>query len=130
MPDVVFDSWAWVEVLEGTAVGKGLWRKYGESGSVHTSAIGLAEVGSKALRQYGDASKTDAIVRRIETASVMHAVEPEDATCGVRTHVELRKRAKDASLADAIHLCTAQRLGFTLISGDPAFRGRKDVRRT
>lgn len=127
---VFYDTWAWREVAYGTPAGNRLVKKYGPDGpaEIHTSILALAETGSVLARSpKAGPGAAEAELRRMEAKSRVHALELDDVYASVRVHPELRKAAADASLADALMLCQARRLGLPFISGDPAFRGQNGV---
>lgn len=127
MSDVVLDAWAWYEIVDGTPKGKALLAKY--EGRIHTSVMALAEVGAKVWRKLGPDNAAEAMLGIEDASKAMHDVTAADARSAAAVHATLRRRAKDASLADALHLCTARRVGLPLVSDDPAFRGEADVSR-
>lgn len=130
MPDVFYDSWAWIESFSGTPAGQRLDKQYGPGrpARIHTSVIAFAEVASRLARR-GHAGLVNETLDRMERASEdrVHAPTIDDARVAAPLHVELRKHG-DASLADALMLAQARRLGLAFISGDAAFRNQTDVR--
>jgi predicted nucleic acid-binding protein len=126
---VFYDTWAWREVAQGTAVGQQLAKEYGPDGpaEIHTSILALAEAGSVIARspklgpQFAEVE-----LRRMESKSRVHSVEIDDVYAAVRLHPELR-RVAEASLADALMLSQARRLRLPFITGGPAFRGQAGV---
>jgi predicted nucleic acid-binding protein len=127
--DVLFDTWAWVEVLEGGPRGEALWARYGSSPTVriHTSAITLAELGARLVGRGDDAASANAL-SHVEGRSRIHALTAEVARASGPLRATLRKTSRNAGLADAMILATARNLGIPLISGDPAFAAQPDVR--
>lgn len=129
MADVFYDSWAWIESLSGTPAGGRLDKKYGPGrpGRIHTSILALAEIASRLARR-GHSALVNETLDRVERAADdrVHALTVDDVRHAADLHVELRKDG-DASLADALMLSQARRLGLTFISGDRAFRNQSDV---
>lgn len=129
MADVFYDSWAWIESLSGTVAGARLDKRYGPGRPhrIHTSVLAFAEVASRLARR-GHAGLIDETLNRMERAAEdrVHPPTVDDARQAAPLHVLLRKDG-DASLADALMLAQARRLGLPFISGDKAFRGQKDV---
>lgn len=127
---VFYDTWAWREIAIGSAVGRRLQRRYGPDGpgEVHTSVLALAEAGSILARNpKAGVQAAEREVRRMESRSRVHGLELEDVLRAVRLRPELRRADGSASLADALMLAQARRLGLRFISGDKGFRGQADV---
>jgi predicted nucleic acid-binding protein len=125
---VLFDTSAWWEILQGSASGARLQRRYlDDSGvDVFTSAISLGELSAKLSAEGGEESISLA-VNSIRSSSAVLDLTGEIAVMAgvIRTH--LRRKVRSASLADGIVLATARRHGARLISQDGAFRGESDV---
>jgi predicted nucleic acid-binding protein len=125
MSDVLFDTWAWFEVLGASAKGKRLLSRY--EGRIQTSVIAVAEAGLKVGSRHG-IEKAERTMLAIESNSkTVHEVTLEDAKTAVALRPILRQRDRHASLGDALVLSTARRVGLPLVSGDPAFAGEADV---
>ena len=126
--EVALDSWAWWEVLTDTAKGRRLSKKYleREEARVHTSAITIAEITAKlaALDRRADIAP---IVQAISGKGRVHEVSTDIAELAGPLRDDLRRTNRSASLADAIVLITARKLGVDLVSADPAFSGHPDV---
>jgi predicted nucleic acid-binding protein len=125
---VLFDTWAWWEVLRGSGVGAALQRRYlGAPGvQVLTAAISLGELSAK-LSSEGSGESISPAVSSIRRASAVLDLTAELAVEAGILRTQLRKRSKTASLADGIVLATARQNGARLISGDQAFSGEPDV---
>ena len=123
--DVVFDSWAWWEVVGATPRGVRLNRRYlrNPRTRVHTSVLAVGEIVAK-LRHRGDPDRAGALVPLIQSNSVLHDVTLSQCVSGARNRVALRKEHPDASLADGIMAALATELDAVLISADGAFRKR------
>jgi predicted nucleic acid-binding protein len=125
---VLFDTWAWWEVLQGSPAGARLARRYLDAPGVQvlTSALSLGELSAK-LSSQGSEESIPTPMNSIRHACALVDVTGELAFgAGVlRTH--LRKRSRSASLADAIVLATARRQGALVISMDRDFAGEPDV---
>lgn len=126
--DVVFDSWAWVEVFLRTKRGIALRAKYVAQPQVrlHASALAVGELVAR-LDPGREAALIEETVVAIEQAAILHDVTPALAREGAVLRHALRKADPGASLADGIMLATARSLKATLVSADPAFKGLKDV---
>lgn len=125
---VVFDAWAWFEVIEGSAIGERLWKTYIMPRGVVTPALAVAEVARKLHKSHG-LRQADEFVKSARIRSRIHPLDDDIAMTAGQLHQHLRKRDRSASLADATMLATARALGIPLISGDPCFKGCPDVRR-
>jgi predicted nucleic acid-binding protein len=124
--DVVFDTWAWWEIIHATPRGKVLQSRYLAKGSVATSAYAVAELTAR-LSEAGKADAISPALQRIASAGPVVAVDLQLAEKAGRLRMELRRADRNASLADAVMLVTARHLGLKLVSGDPAFKGQPDV---
>lgn len=125
---MVFDTWAWWEVLHATPIGERLAKKYLEAPGIRliTPDLALVELSAKLARD-GRAGETGTALAAVEAASEVVPVSREAAeSCGPLL-IELRKTNKGASLADAVMLSVARCEGARLISGDPCFAGLRDV---
>ena len=122
--DLLFDTWAWWEVLHGTRVGRSLRTRFLLDGKhrIHTSAISLAEVSAR-LASDGAPGRIEATCGAIRRESRIWDVTADIAVDAGRARGELPRTLRSASLADAVILVTARRAGAVLVSGDPAFAG-------
>lgn len=125
---VLFDTWAWWEVLQGSSVGAQLKRRYLDAKGVQvlTSAITLGELSAK-LASQGLEPSIPVMTSSIRQASTVEDVTGDLAVQAGMLRARLRRRAKSASLADGIVLATARKCGARLVSTDSAFRGEPDV---
>lgn len=126
---IVLDTWAWFEVLDGTPRGTIIAKSYlaDESARIITADISLAEA-SAVLQERGQAQRIPAVVDDIIAASdEVVPITRDDAIRAGPLRAELRKAAKDASLADSLLLAIARNRNADLISCDPAFKGQPDV---
>ncbi len=127
--NVVLDTWAWFEVLGGTPRGSVIAKDYlaDESVRIITVDISLAEA-SAVLQDRGQAQRIPAVVDDIIAASdEVVPITRDDAVRAGPLRSELRKAAKDASLADSLLLAIARNRNAVLLSCDPAFAGQPDV---
>lgn len=126
--DVLFDTWAWWEVLFATPTGARLAQRYIDDPAVrvHTSAITFGELAAK-FDVIGASHKTDSAATALHAHSDVHDLSADLALAAGRLRQALRKNSPDASLGDAIVLATARSLGAFLVSGDSDFKGEPDV---
>ena len=126
---VVFDTWAWWAIIFDEPGGRQLRDRHVRPGGIHTSAWALGELSAK-LRPGIPADRWRDIMTTIRLAGPIEPVTEGLALEGAQLRAGLRKKAPRASLGDGVMLATARNLGLPLISGDDAFRGQKDVRRS
>lgn len=124
--EVVFDTWAWWEVLHGTPTGRRLQATYLAAGKVHSSAYVVAELAAK-LADAGREKDLAEVTHRLASAGRLIPVDAAVAAEAGRLRKALRRRDPGASLADAIMLATARGLGLRLVSAGVAFKGQPDV---
>lgn len=124
---VVLDSWAWVEILNETAVGRRLFTHYVMPRRAVTPAMAVAEIAARAHR-HGHMEEADAFVKSARIRTHIHPMDDDIAALAGQLVAHLKKRERGAGLADAIMLATARTLGLPLISRDPCFKGCADVR--
>lgn len=126
--EVLFDTWAWWEVLFATRQGTRLRKAYLDEPAVriHTSAIAFGEVAAKMLAT-DNGDLLPGAMAAMRASATVHDVTSDLAEAGGVLRAELRRASPAASLADGIMLATARRAGATLVSADPAFRGQPDV---
>jgi predicted nucleic acid-binding protein len=125
---VLFDTWAWWEVLQGSREGADLQRRYlGAPGvQVLTASISLGELSAK-LSSEGAAESISLAVSSVRNASAIVVLTGELAVEAGLLRARLRRHSKSASLADAVVLATARQNGARVISTDRAFAGEPDV---
>ena len=125
---VLFDSWAWWEVLEETPVGVALADRYLQPRPVRVVSLDytFAEVAAK-LARIDRAEDVEPALDAIATVEVI-PITREIATLAATLQDELRRKSGDASVWDAVMLAAARLLGAILISGDPCYAGQRDVR--
>lgn len=125
---VVFDTWAWWEVLGGTARGRDLEGHYLKKGKVrvYTSAISLGELSAKLVAR-GEVRKIADMAASIRAYSDIIDVTPEIALHAGILREKLRKAEAQASLADALVMATALQHDAMVISEDPAFRDQDSL---
>lgn len=128
---VVFDSWAWWEVLDGTATGEKLAKRYIEApeARVLTVDLSLAEIAAKLARDGREVDVRPALAGMDAASEVVPISVAATEAAGPLLQV-LRRADRNAGLADAVILAVAREAGATLISGDPCFRGQRDVTST
>lgn len=127
---VVFDAWAWMEVLAGSRVGAAIRRKYleDEEVEVFTVDITLAELSARFAAAHQDDAAVVAVDTAVGSSTAILPVTRDDAIQAGLLRRELRSATKrDASLADAVVLSVARNRGARLVSGDGALKDQPDV---
>lgn len=127
---VFFDTWAWVEVLRNTRDGKALAARYLRPSDppIWTSMISLAEL-SALLHPHGQ-DVVEQSLNLVESRSRIHPITTDHVRHAGALRAMLGKSAPRASLADALILAAAKDVSIPLISGDSAFEGQPNVRRS
>lgn len=114
----MLDSWAWIEYFKGSAAGARV-RAYVEGGhEIIISTINIAEVGCFLLREERDFILTQFMEQTSTVVPLSADIAQKAATL---------KHEKKMGLADAIVLATAREWGVSVATGDPDFKGEKDV---
>ena len=119
----VLDTYAWAEFFDGSEKGKKVKEIIAE-GKVASSIIVLAELADKCARENRD---LEPFIKFIESNSVILQLNKETAINSGKLKLELRKSSKNISLADAIHFQTAKSVNATFVTGDPDFKGIKEI---
>lgn len=124
--DRVLDSFAWVEYFRGTEAGRAVAEEL-EGGLVGTPLVVLAELRDKYVREgIPEWSRDLAFIK------AMTVFLPEDERIAIRAgETKNRMRAdgrRDFGLIDGIIYETARAVDAILVTGDPHFRGVRDVR--
>jgi predicted nucleic acid-binding protein len=119
---VLIDSWAWVEFFAGSKTGE-LVKTYvmDENQEIIMSSINLAEIYRIALDRF-DEKIAEKRRRAMITRCYLIPVDEEIAIHGARFRHE-----RDWGLGDALIYATAIREGAKVLTGDPHFKGLKDV---
>jgi predicted nucleic acid-binding protein len=126
--DIVFesviDSYAWIEYFRGTNAGEKA-KKFIEKGSAATSAMTLAELREKYLRENWSSFDTD--ISFVTTKTSLILVDREISIAAGRINYENKKKIKNWGMADSIILATARKLSAKDLTGDPHFKNIKDA---
>lgn len=123
--NLIIDSYAWIEYLDGSDKGNRAKEKIMiEDNIIHTTSLTIAEVVSRAKRKGKD---TAIAYQTITTNStIINITSPLAKEAGI-LHAEIRKEIKDFGLADAFVLLTARKLNAKIVTGDPHFKGFKEA---
>jgi predicted nucleic acid-binding protein len=126
----VIDTYAWVEYLIGSKVGKEA-KVFIERGDSWTPSVVLAELVKWYLREVEAGRRTNKEMNdQLELMTTSSPIIPLDSVLA-REAGELdfvmKKRVKGWPLADSIIYASARARGAKLVSGDPHFKGLADV---
>jgi predicted nucleic acid-binding protein len=117
----LIDSWAWIEFFKGSKAGKKVKNFIENSDIVVMSAITMAEVYRWFLRSYTEADAEEARGVMREMCFTV-PVSEEIAVDAARI-----KHRKKWGLGDSIIYATAKQEKAKVLTGDPDFKGVKDV---
>ncbi len=120
----VVDSYAWIEYLDGTEIGRKVSDLIKENNEIFTCVLTIAEVVSKAARKGKDAKIAYDVLT--SNSKIIDADEELSLLAGL-LHYEMRKTVKDFGLADAYILATAGKLKAKILTGDMHFKNMKEA---
>ena len=120
----VVDSYAWIEYLDGTEIGRKVSDLIKENNEIFTCVLTIAEVVSKAARKGKDAKIAYDVLT--SNSKIIDADEELSLQAGL-LHYEMRKSVKDFGLADAYILATAGKLKAKILTGDMHFKNMKEA---
>ncbi len=101
----VIDSYAWIEYFRGTSSGERA-REFIEKGSAATSALSLAELQEKYLREKWEYFELD--LKSITTKTTLIHADRKIAPLPGHINYQNKKKKKDWKMADSIILATAK----------------------
>ena len=122
MSKVVVDSYAWIEYLAG---GSRKAVEVMEQNELHTSLFSLVEIASRLER--ANYLRVDEAVAEIMQMSRIWAFDEETAVKIGKLHARMRKTIPDFGAGDCFVLELAERLSAKILTGDPHFKGLKNV---
>lgn len=118
---MLLDTYALVELFQGTAKGKLIEEMLAKKGENYCSIISIAEISRWCWKNSASPAKYMALTK--ELCALLDVDEELLAEAG-------RMRALDKigmGMIDCIIYATAQKHGLVVLTGDPHFRGLKDV---
>jgi len=118
------DSWAWIELFNGSEDARTIETRMSSAAKVLTSAVSLAEVASVTTQRQRPAEKA---VEVIMSNSKIVVPSSEDAIEAGLLHAEQEAERRNFSLADAFVLQLARKVGAKILTGDPDFQGIKEA---
>jgi len=122
--EYVIDSYAWVEYFRGTESGKRA-RPYVEGDSAATSALTLAELREKYLREGWPSFDED--LNFIVSRTAVKAVDSQTSLLAGEINYERKKAKRDWGMADSVILATARTVSAKVVTGDKHFEGLPDA---
>ncbi len=121
----IIDTYAWVEYFIGSERGKKVKKIVeNEDNTIITPECCLAEVKGWCIRESQDFDELYSIIRKISDIQCVLTQDWLDAA-GIRS--DMRKNMKDFGMMDALIVAQQRRIGCMVVSGDPHFKGRRDV---
>ena len=124
MTRLVVDSWAWVEYLDGSELGRRVEERMSANDELWTSIVSLTELVSKYRRRRISEERA---IEAVHSLSRLGIPNGDDAIEAGRFHAEVRPRSPNFSLADSYVLQLARKLDAKVLTGDPDFRGVKEA---
>ncbi|KXB03671.1 hypothetical protein AKJ45_00980 [candidate division MSBL1 archaeon SCGC-AAA261F19] len=121
MSGVLFDTYAWIEYLEGSEEGKTAEKFLEDRGTeVYTSILAIGEL-SDAFHRGGVDTELDwgEIQDFIQMNSVIVDLNVEEMADAGKLKVEKRKELRDFGLIDVMILKSSKKLDAKLLTGDP-----------
>lgn len=120
----VLDSFAWIEFFKGESPGEKVKAIIDNpENQIYTNAVNIAEIASFVVRE----KRSINVVELIRSNSKIINVDEEFADSAGKLYAEIKAKTKNFSYGDAFALLTARNLGAVLVTGDPDFKGMKDV---
>ena len=122
--EYVIDSFAWIEYFRGTESGKRA-RRFVESETAATSAVSLAEMKEKYLREGWRTFEED--IAFITSRTSVASVDRETALLAGELNHERKATIKNWGMADSIILATARIASAKVVTCDKHFEGLSEA---
>jgi predicted nucleic acid-binding protein len=124
---IVIDSYAWIELFNGTEKGRKVKDIIENSEEIYTPDIVLAEIARKYLRESEEKMIINSRLESITAASTITAIDAKLAFEAAKCYLELMENARKLKLNtpglfDAIILATCRLLESKIVTGDEHFR--------
>lgn len=130
MNSYVIDTYAWVEYLVGSSLGRKA-KELIEGGNASTPSVVLTELVMWYLSEVEAGRRThEEMNDHLEFVSSSTSVAPLDGDLAKEAgelDFGMKKRVKNWPLADSIIYATAKARSAKVVSGDPHFKGLIDV---
>ncbi len=122
----VIDAYAWIEYILGSEKGVALKKIIaGEQNKIFTLESTFAEIKEWCLRENYD---FEIIYPKIRQNTYEVPLFLDNWLAAADIKFEMRKTKKDFGLIDALLLAYQKRSGSVIVTGDPHFRGLKEVK--
>lgn len=118
---VLIDSWAWIEYWKGSSYADKAQKHIEAKEEAIISTLNMLEVYYWILQHY-DASVAEAKKNTLRKRCFIIPVDEEIAIEAAKIKYSLK-----LALADSIILATARKIGAKIVTGDPDFRGMREV---
>ncbi len=119
MTRYLIDSWAWIEYLQGSSVGRRVKEEVeNDSNEIFTHVVSLAEITSKVKRKGLD---VEIPWSAVTMNSKISYVDESDAKKAGLLHAKTKSTIPNFSLGDAFVLAAARELDAKVLTGDPDF---------
>lgn len=119
MTRYLIDSWAWIEYLQGSSVGRRVKEEVeNDSNEIFTHVVSLAEITSKVKRKGLD---VEIAWSAVTMNSKISYVDESDAKKAGLLHAKTKSTIPNFSLGDAFVLAAARELDAKVLTGDPDF---------
>ena len=125
MTNIVIDAWAWIEYLDGSALGSKVRDMVmDERNALYTHVVSMTEIVSKEKRKGKD---PDAAWRAITSLSKILSADEGDVKAVGLLHAKIKSKNKNFGLGDSYVLHSARKIRGRVLTGDPDFRGIADA---
>ncbi len=119
MTKLVIDSSAWIEYLAGTHRGEKI-KEYFEKAELFTSAVCVAEITAKVLKE---GLSAEIVLAAIRARSSVLSVDFQIGSEAGKKYAVLRKKKPKIALSDAISLVFAEKINAKVLTFDRDFEG-------
>jgi predicted nucleic acid-binding protein len=123
MAEMIIDSYAWIEFLNGTKKGEKV-KQYLKRQTCYISVTSLSEIVNLCLRLNMD---RDISIRTILSLSKILALDKEIALMAGRINFERKKKVKDWGMMDSFILAFAISKNLKILTGDKQFSDLQNV---
>jgi predicted nucleic acid-binding protein len=120
----ILDAYAWIEYFKGTGEGAHVGNILKKADKIITLECTISELLSYCLRNDMEFSR---IYASMKSVSFIFPVTIDLWISAARVKAELRGKRQGFGLIDAILVAKQRELGAKLVTGDPHFKGMKDV---
>lgn len=125
MTNLVVDSWAWIEYLDGSPIGSKV-REYIINGqnNIFSHVLSISEIISKEKRCHKDPETAWNAITNL--SKILYIDESDSKQAGL-LHAEIKSKNKNFGLADSFLLYAARKIDGKVLTNDPDFKGIPDA---